>query len=177
MEAVLGGSRTPPREAWLKATSGGAQESTSWPPWPTTGCHHQRPPSTRTAPQHTRDNGLAPPALTGAHTHCHTPKSRKPASQNTTSTHWWPPHPLRDATGQQRPGENTHMRQGQVSHPRQGKGSTGWSHTWDERLAAGRGRQAHTAGVTKAIQGPKTPRTRLGHQENQHGVPHMRAVP
>lgn len=104
------------------------------------------------------------------------PRTGGPHAPNTHKAPHAPPH-LRDATGQQRPGDNTHMRRGRVGHPRQGKGAQG-GHTrgrgWQQW---GGGRQAHTAGVTNAIQGPKTPRTRPGHQENQHGVPHTRAVP
>ena len=123
--------------------------SASQPPGPTTGCHHQMPPSTGTIPQHTQDNRLAPPStLTGAHTHHHqhTPKNHKPARENslpprTSSphvphTHKAPHTPpcLRDTTGQQRPGDNTHMRRGQLG-PRQRKGAQG-SHTRGMRKKA-----------------------------------------
>lgn len=160
----------------------------------TTMAHHRISPPE--ASQH-RDSPTARPGqwtgtpgtLTGAHAHCHTPEEPQasqgehylhvlaaPTPPNTHKAPHAPPH-LRDATGQQRPGDNTHMRRGRVGHPRQGKGAQG-GHTrgrgWQQW---GGGRQAHTAGVTEAIQGPKTPRTRPGHQENQHGVPHTRAVP
>lgn len=89
-----------------------------------------------------------PSTLTGAHTHHHqhTPKNHKPARENslpprTSSphvphTHKAPHTPpcLRDTTGQQRPGDNTHMRRGQLG-PRQRKGAQG-SHTRGMRKKA-----------------------------------------
>lgn len=124
--------------------------SASQPPGPTTGCHHQMPPSTGTIPQHTQDNRLAPPAplrvLTPTTTNTHPRTTSQPgrtvslhapaAPMSHTHTHKAPHTPpcLRDTTGQQRPGDNTHMRRGQLG-PRQRKGAQG-SHTRGMRKKA-----------------------------------------
>lgn len=63
--------------------------SASQPPGPTTGCHHQMPPSTGTIPQHTQDNRLAPPAplrvLTPTTTNTHPRTTSQPG--RTVSLH------------------------------------------------------------------------------------------
>ena len=122
--------------------------SASQPPGPTTGCHHQMPPSTGTIPQHTQDNRLAPPAplrvLTPTTTNTHPRTTSQPgrtvslhtpaAPMSPTHTAPHTPPCLRDTTGQQRPGDNTHMRRGQLG-PRQRKGAQG-SHTRGMRKKA-----------------------------------------
>lgn len=188
------GGRAPPRGAWLKATRAGAGGSASRPPGPTAGSHRRRPPSTGTVPPHARDDGLAPPpgTLTGAHAHRHrhTPESRKPARENALPPRTGGPHVphtrkaprapprLGDATGRRRPGER-HPHEARPARPQTGEGSAGRSHARDEEerpAAAGRGRQARTAGAAGQGRGrhpgtTKTPGTRPGHQENQRGVP------
>ena len=189
------GGRAPPRGAWLKATRAGAGGSASRPPGPTAGSHRRRPPSTGTVPPHARDDGLAPSppgTLTGAHAHRHrhTPESRKPARENALPPRTGGPHVphtrkaprapprLGDATGRRRPGER-HPHEARPARPQTGEGSAGRSHARDEEerpAAAGRGRQARTAGAAGQGRGrhpgtTKTPGTRPGHQENQRGVP------
>ena len=101
-----------------------------------------------------------------------------------THTHKAPHTPpcLRDTTGQQRPGDNTHMRRGQLG-PRQRKGAQG-SHTRGMRKKArsggegpasmhsrGRGTGAVGQGCRQHPGTTKTPGTQPSHQENQQGVP------
>lgn len=140
-----------------------------------------------------RRTGAPPPGtLTGAHAHRHrhTPESRKPARENALPPRTGGPHVphtrkaprapprLGDATGRRRPGER-HPHEARPARPQTGEGSTGRSHARDEEerpAAAGRGRQARTAGAAGQGRGrhpgtTKTPGTRPGHQENQRGVP------
>lgn len=140
-----------------------------------------------------RRTGAPPPGtLTGAHAHRHrhTPESRKPARENALPPRTGGPHVphtrkaprapprLGDATGRRRPGER-HPHEARPARPQTGEGSAGRSHARDEEerpAAAGRGRQARTAGAAGQGRGrhpgtTKTPGTRPGHQENQRGVP------
>ena len=139
-----------------------------------------------------RRTGAPPGTLTGAHAHRHrhTPESRKPARENALPPRTGGPHVphtrkaprapprLGDATGRRRPGER-HPHEARPARPQTGEGSAGRSHARDEEerpAAAGRGRQARTAGAAGQGRGrhpgtTKTPGTRPGHQENQRGVP------
>ena len=83
--------------------------------------------------------------------------------------------------GRHRPTEagGRHPREARPARSQTGDGSAGRSHARDEEerpAAAGRGRQARTAGAAGQGRGRrpgtrKTPGTRPGHQENQRGVP------
>lgn len=142
------GGHTPPRGAWLKATHGGvgeAQVSHQGPPQDvTTRCLPVQGPSHST-PRTTDWHPPAPlrvltPTTTNTHPRTtsqpgrtvslHTPAA--PMSPTHTAPHT--PPCLRDTTGQQRPGDNTHMRRGQLG-PRQRKGAQG-SHTRGMRKKA-----------------------------------------
>lgn len=164
------GRQGPPRDL----TAGGL---------PAQGRSHRTPGTTDWRP---------PGTLTGAHAHRHrhTPESRKPARENALPPRTGGPHVphtrkaprapprLGDATGRRRPGER-HPHEARPARPQTGEGSTGRSHARDEEerpAAAGRGRQARTAGAAGQGRGrhpgtTKTPGTRPGHQENQRGVP------
>lgn len=142
---VGGVAHTPPRGAWLKATHGGvgeAQVSHQGPPQDvTTRCLPAQGPSHSTPG--TRD--WCPPAPSQVLTPTNTTHPRAtslpgrtvslpaPAAPMSPPPHKAPHAPpcLRDTTGQQRPGDNTHMRQGRLS-PRQGKGAQA-GHTYGMR--------------------------------------------
>ena len=187
------GGRAPPRGAWLKATRAGAGGSASRPPGPTAGSHRRRPPSTGTVPPHARDDGLAPPR----HPHggsrppppTHTREPQAGQGERSPAAHRRPPRPPHAQSspraapprGRHRPTEagGRHPHEARPARPQTGEGSAGRSHARDEEerpAAAGRGRQARTAGAAGQGRGrhpgtTKTPGTRPGHQENQRGVP------
>lgn len=156
---------------WPHTTTRGMAQSNPWwggrsasqPPGPTTGCHHQMPPSTGTIPQHTQDNRLAPPStLTGAHTHHHqhTPKNHKPARENSLPPHTSSPHvPHTHSSphttlpqGYHWPTEagGQHPHEARPARPHTEEGSTGQSHARDEEKG-----QKWWGGASKhAQQGP-----------------------
>ena len=166
----------------------------SQPPGPTAGSHRQRPPSTGAVPRHARDDGLAPPTpsrgLTPTATDTH-PRAaagrgeRSPAAHRRPTpvpdTRKAPPPRPAPPRGRHRPTEagGRHPREARPARSQTGDGSAGRSHARDEEerpAAAGRGRQARTAGAAGQGRGRrpgtrKTPGTRPGHQENQRGVP------
>ena len=184
---------------WPRATARGRAQGDPWagetrvsrrgPPrdltargLPAQGRSHGTPGTTDWRPRHPHGGSRPPPP-----THTREPQ---PAGENALPprTGGPPPSPTRarlprpaPPRGRHRPTEagGRHPREARPARSQTGDGSAGRSHARDEEerpAAAGRGRQARTAGAAGQGRGRrpgtrKTPGTRPGHQENQRGVP------
>ncbi len=141
-------------------------------------------PGRRTgAPPRHPHRGSRPPPPT------HTREPQAGQGERSPAAHRRPPRPphaqgsprAAPPRGRHRPTEagGRHPHEARPARPQTGEGSAGRSHARDEEerpAAAGRGRQARTAGAAGQGRGrhpgtTKTPGTRPGHQENQRGVP------
>lgn len=194
---------------WPHTTTRGMAQSNPWwggrsasqPPGPTTGCHHQMPPSTGTIPQHTQDNRLAPPStLTGAHTHHHqhTPKNHKPARENSLPPHTSSPHvPHTHSSphttlpqGYHWPTEagGQHPHEARPARPQTEEGSTGQSHARDEEKGqkwwGGASKHAQQGPWDRAAGSIRGPQRHQEHSQatrktsrGSHHHPHTKAVP
>lgn len=184
---------------WPRATARGRAQGDPWagetrvsrrgPPrdltargLPAQGRSHGTPGTTDWRPRHPHGGSRPPPP-----THTREPQ---PAGENALPprTGGPPPSPTRarlprpaPPRGRHRPTEagGRHPREARPARSQTGDGSAGRSHARGEEerpAAAGRGRQARTAGAAGQGRGRrpgtrKTPGTRPGHQENQRGVP------
>ena len=133
-------------------------------------------------PRHPHGGSRPPPPT-------HTREPQAGQGERSPAAHRRPPRPPHAQSspraapprGRHRPTEagGRHPHEARPARPQTGEGSAGRSHARDEEerpAAAGRGRQARTAGAAGQGRGrhpgtTKTPGTRPGHQENQRGVP------